>query len=445
LALPHSLLVRVLAALPLDCRLRCTEVCRTWRAAVSDRSLWLRVDLSATSGVTHEVTAALLHAAAMCAAGRMQTLVLPLLVTKPLMLVTLLEVLQANSASIRELDTTSPLLQHALYLPHIQVLRVLGAAPQLQVFRTDVAACVRGAVRMLRSEAPFGSLRARIVHVVNESYAEVGTEEEDTHVDDADVIELAGAIRQHASLESVWLENVPLHTPAVLDAFVDAALTRRTSELDFERCSLSPASVPALARLLGSTALMRLAVVNGGRQLLDAPAAVQLADALRANATLRLLMLTAVDMWSEPRAGAVATTALAAHSSLEAINLSNNRVYVDGAAAVGAALATLVAGNASVLRRLFVSCCTLGDAGLAPLVDALPRNTHLCVLHCADNAMSHSFARDRFLPAIRANTSLRELVATQWWGGGGSCESDEVPEAEALVMARLPSQHHHSH
>jgi hypothetical protein len=51
-SLPHSLVVRVLAALPADARLRCAEVCRAWRAAVSDRSLWLRVDLSRQGGVT---------------------------------------------------------------------------------------------------------------------------------------------------------------------------------------------------------------------------------------------------------------------------------------------------------------------------------------------------------------------------------------------------------
>jgi hypothetical protein len=82
-SLPHSLVVRVLAALPADARLRCAEVCKTWRAAVSDRSLWLRVDLSRESGVTHKVTPALLCAVAARAAGHMQALVLPVLRTAP--------------------------------------------------------------------------------------------------------------------------------------------------------------------------------------------------------------------------------------------------------------------------------------------------------------------------------------------------------------------------
>jgi hypothetical protein len=68
-SLPHSLVVCVLAALPADERLRCAEVCKPWLAAVCDRSLWLRVDLSPESGVTHAVTDALLRAIAARAAG----------------------------------------------------------------------------------------------------------------------------------------------------------------------------------------------------------------------------------------------------------------------------------------------------------------------------------------------------------------------------------------
>jgi hypothetical protein len=75
--------------------------------------------------------------------------------------------------------------------------------------------------------------------------------------------------------------------------------------------------------------------------------------------------------------------------------------------------------------------------GLAPLVDALPRNTHLRLLDCAETDMSNTFVHDRFLPAIRANTSLRELVARQWWGDeeDGTAPA-EVLEAEALVKMR---------
>jgi hypothetical protein len=51
--------------------------------------------------------------------------------------------------------------------------------------------------------------------------------------------------------------------------------------------------------------------------------------------------------------------------------------------------------------------------------------------------MSGAFARDTFLPAIRANTSLRELVASELWGGEeDGVALDEALQAEAIVTSR---------
>ncbi len=49
--LPLALVLHILSLLPVDCRLRCAEVCRAWRAALEERSLWLRLDLT-VSGVS---------------------------------------------------------------------------------------------------------------------------------------------------------------------------------------------------------------------------------------------------------------------------------------------------------------------------------------------------------------------------------------------------------
>ena len=137
-----------------------------------------------------------------------------------------------------------------------------------------------------------------------------------------------------------------------------------------------------------------------------------LADALRANTTLRCLQLDGAELWEDAEAVTAVLTALTAHLSLQKLQLINSDdTHV--AAAVGAALGLLVAANAPALQELSVSCSSLGDVGLVPLVDALPRNTHLRLLGCAETDMSNTFVHDRFLPAIRANTSLRELVARQ--------------------------------
>ena len=96
-----------------------------------------------------------------------------------------------------------------------------------------------------------------------------------------------------------------------------------------------------------------------------------------------------------------------------------------------------MATNTPALRELRFDSSNFGDVGLAPLFNALPQNTHLRVLQCSNTSMSADFARDRFLPAVTANTSLRKLIASEWWGD----EEDGVPppevlQAEALVATR---------
>jgi hypothetical protein len=107
-----------------------------------------------------------------------------------------------------------------------------------------------------------------------------------------------------------------------------------------------------------------------------------------------------------------------------------NRVGAELEAAAGAALGALVAANAPALTVLDVSSSNLDDAGLRPLFEALPANTHLRTLNVSYNNTSAAFARDVLLPAVRANTSLTKLLALY---------DDEHPgevEATALVAAR---------
>ena len=76
---------------------------------------------------------------------------------------------------------------------------------------------------------------------------------------------------------------------------------------------------------------------------------------------------------------------------------------------------------------LHVSDCALGDDGLGPLVDALPHNTHLRELGCMDYDMSAAFARDRLMPALTANTSLRRLISDNY-------EANEFISARTAAM-----------
>ncbi len=126
-------------------------------------------------------------------------------------------------------------------------------------------------------------------------------------------------------------------------------------------------------------------------------------------------------------------TALTGHPRLHTINLSEDFVHGDASAAY-AALGALAAANAPALQQLDVSGSRLGDEGMGPLVEALRHNTHLRVLNCADNGMSHAFARDYLLPAVRANTGLRTLTVEP--GYYREPPPDSARGAAALVAAR---------
>jgi hypothetical protein len=162
--------------------------------------------------------------------------------------------------------------------------------------------------------------------------------------------------------------------------------------------------------------------------MLDAPASALLCDALRENSTLTSLTLSAVRLWDCAAAAVALLAALTSHPSLCALHLHNNDVGEHQAAA-GAALGALVAANAPTLQTLSVSWSSLGDAGLRPLVLALPYNTHLRRLDVRFNSISAAFARDELLPAVRANTSLRSLIGDGKNGG-------HTAAAEAHVDAR---------
>jgi hypothetical protein len=53
------------------------------------------------------------------------------------------------------------------------------------------------------------------------------------------------------------------------------------------------------------------------------------------------------------------------------------------------------------LRNLRIYGSGVGDAGMGPLVDTLPRNMYLQMLYCSGNGMSDAFVRERLLPALR--------------------------------------------
>jgi hypothetical protein len=216
--------------------------------------------------------------------------------------------------------------------------------------------------------------------------------------------------------------------PAVLDAVLDAALTCRLTCLRlFGVGTMSPASATALARLLDDGALVELRIANSGVPWVDEPAAAVLGAALRRNTTLTSLSLLGSDLFDDDAAATLLLDALTAHPSLQMLDVGGNDA--DGSVAAGRALGALLAANAPALLEVAFFDCNLGDAGLHPVMDALPRNTHLRKLACAGNGMTMAFARARLLPAVRDNTSLRFFH--------GAPDDDEEEEEEEEEEERL--------
>jgi hypothetical protein len=167
----------------------------------------------------------------------------------------------------------------------------------------------------------------------------------------------------------------------------------------------------------------------------DVAGAALLSHALRASTTLCELQLSYIDAWSIPAAGTALLGALTGHASLQRLDFSGNLLATDAPsmAAAAAALGAPVAADTLVFLDLTFS--SLGDAALRPLFDALPGVTRLRTLRCFDGGfvqddLSDAFIRDRVLPALRANASLRELAL------GDSKRASMLLEAEQLVNSR---------
>jgi hypothetical protein len=415
--LPLSIVFAIFALLPVDARLRCREVCCGWRAVLRERSLWLRLDLSkASGGLARPATDALLLAAAEPAGGQLRSLDVcecEAGVTHAC----LLAVVTANAGALRELRTWRGGLR---FVGFYDAQAMLGAAPQLRVLDADVTCeSVAEAHRLLRNEGAFAPLRLHKLKVVF-----------DTAETEASALSLAEGLAAHSSLVDLYLLEAPLHTPAALDAIVAVALANRFSVLALSRCRLSPASAPALARLLGGDTLRCMRIWNDDAPLLDAAAAQVLGDALHANSTLHELLLLNSALWRNLAAAVTLLGAATGHRSLREVSLFSNPIG-DAQDAAGAALGALVAADAPTLLLLDTNECGLQEAALGPLVDALPANTHLHTLLLGEVTATAAFLRERLLPAVRANTSLKRLAITV----EGEGESD-AREAQEIVNSR---------
>lgn len=399
--LPLSIVLRIFSLVPVDYRLRCAEVCRGWRAVLSERSLWTRLDLRAATFVGRRWIRgsddALLRCAAARAGGGLQSLIVR---DCHLADGTLLAVAAANAGTLREL--------HCARQSPVDVRALLRAAPLLSTYGLEwmyFSTAERQDVRlMLRNDAPFGPLCMQRLIVCLGFNAEV----------EADVVAFAADMAAHASLRGLHLKFTDM-SMAALAALVDVALALRFHTLTFKHCNLFPDYAPVLARLLSGGALTTLEFEEIDLFMDDDITAGELAAALRTAVTLTSLDLFNTGVFTYAERGVELLGALTGHPSLRVLSWSedvsmngSDVTVIDDVTALGAAFGALIAANAPALMEL--SCGSeLEEGGLRPLFEALPHNTHLRSLACCYDEMTEGFARDVLLPAVRANTALRSL------------------------------------
>jgi hypothetical protein len=334
-------------------------VCRAWRRMLAPGSLWVHLDLSDGSGVTARRNDAALLAASARARGQLQSLNLNGYV--PVSEEAVRQVLQANSTSMRELSCVDN-----VYRTVTELDAWVAAAPGLCCIRFIFQASVDDAVRLMCNEP-----RRLQLH-------DLSCEDDAAHPTTTPLPALFAAVRAHASLrELTFCCSIELHE---VDALVDAVLAHGKLYALNLWCGLTAASVGSLARLLNnSRTLERLQLLGGDEPiapLFDKAAGALFAAALAGNTTLKTLDLQSVDFWSDGDGAAAVLQAVAGHPSLVSLQLAEN--FVRDAAHAGALLAAVLAADAPALTHLNINDCDLGDAGFAPLLDALAQNTRTC-------------------------------------------------------------------
>jgi len=343
----------------------------------------------------------------------------------------LLPVLTANAGSLRELHLQSALPRPLFDLDKkLTVEAIVAASPMLQVLTVDFTWCTwEDAPQMLRAQPPFATLQMR--HTLSVRFSD-----NDHPVGGMERFGPFAAALADATLQPapphLYINGADMAQLALMGALADVAVARRLRGLTLDHCT--PPAAASLARLLAGGCLAHLQIKSFRPEpMFDEAGAALVADALRVNTTLTKLELRHAGLCHDMRAASALLGALVGHPSLRELAFIAENTADEDRDAFGAALAAVIAADATALQVL--DCCRnhLGDAGLAPIVEALALNHHLYDLDIRRNGMSEALARDRLLPAVRANTTLQGL-----W-----CDEDEAGPAakEAEELVRLREQH----
>ena len=251
--LPLWFVHAVFLHLPVDTRLRCSEVSRAWRALLADTTLFASLDLSISSGLAR-FSEALLRAAVAKAGGQLRTLdftgrVVDYGPDKRL----LLEVVAANAATLTELRLDT---DEFLFADDARTL--VTVVRDLQLLEVTLFLRDREVARaILHNEPPFQALRLRKLIMACRLEAT------------ADTVAFSSDLRSHASLEMLFLYDAALNTATPMGAVVDACIALRLRNLSLSSCRIMPAVLPEVTRLIAAGALWELTVINNRLEIFE--------------------------------------------------------------------------------------------------------------------------------------------------------------------------------
>ena len=466
---PGDLLRRIFILVPVDARLRCKEVCKPWRLAAIDSTLYAEVDLGDSSGVAMR-SASLLLAVGIAAAGHLRKLdvtgwedcdMSALCVVARLSARTLAEVyacgLTSSELLVKKLVDRDPLGRRRdpspLYFADAEGFLKFSPACKFIYcdIRADAAefldidAYVHGdddSGKQLRSflkenddpghHDTGGVVRVRTLHMRGQPEYSCGLA--DLSLDWSEFEEIA---RSHRTLTGLTFSTFEGDAPPVA-AICDLAIHLQLKRLEFDNFDLQHDDLPHLARVLSAGCLETFFATHGLRGEWDedyfdldrdvpiwhGPHTATFVAALKAS-NIKSYTLPPSTMTREFRLAAIA--AFESHPTLEELDLGFSAAPLDVAnrldalTELGNALPRLLSsGGALRVLKLGWSRCLLRKA-LAPLVSAVAETNTLRELHCGQDGplwsqssgmifdMPHRIA-DHILAAVRTNTSLRSLT-----------------------------------
>jgi hypothetical protein len=473
-SLPHAVQVHIFGLLPLDSRIRCLYVCRTWRFVLRDAVAWKHLtlpDFEFTGvGLVRVFGSAVRHAQ-----GELETLDVSNLIVddKEFLDYTFFILAQPQLRELR-LGATD-------FRDSDQILHILEKAPQLQL------------LSVASRWSQFFDRDGNRLALVDELYRDavrIRTLGLDFQLADMDYDELHAlftVIRRgvgtltHPEFTALYLDMEILNETS-LNFIADLAAAHEPTlcVLGLERFpGWAGVSFDTTVRLLRLNAVPRfdssfwVQYLERNPDYADSPAIwTEICAAVSGCTSLHTVMLDPRLALLSERAWRQLTAALAGHPSIARIQLDDEEPVdwgqelfpvwfrVRRSVEYGRGIAEIIAANSPALRRLYVCDAALEEDGLGLVVAALPRNTHLKHLSFGTSSIFESdsddslplqtfwrtdFIEDRFIPALRRMPGLRHLyieeIGTEPWDLSAEyVDEDDIANCDQYELAWIALQ-----